>query len=121
MIAGGNGSSAEVWSRNGDSITSCYIPSLPSARLEGSLNGKKFCGGYGEVSSVSQSTSCVEFKDGKWIYSNTNLNFERERHASWETRNGIYLIGGIGGSMTSTLVKADGTSTDGFSLHKKLE
>ena len=42
---------------------------------------------------------------------------KRDNHAAWETKNGVYLIGGAGDSgKTSELVKPDGTVTEGFPL-----
>ena len=41
----------------------------------------------------------------------------RNYHAAWETKNGVYLIGGSGSAeKTSELLKPDGTVTKGFPL-----
>ena len=68
-------------------------------------------------------TSCVEFSEGTWNTSNTNLyGGQRWYQTSWETRNGIYLMGGEapGNGKTTTLAKADGSSSTGFSLAKTI-
>jgi len=115
LIVGGDGTSAEIWYQDGDSNTSCFIPSIPHARRDGTLNGNKFCGGYGG------SSDCIEFKNGGWRASNVISDW-KSRHTSWETRNGIYLIGGAStdSSRMATLVKADGTSSSGFSLRSDI-
>ena len=44
----------------------------------------------------------------------------RNHHAAWETKNGVYLIGGSGSAeKTSELLKPDGTITEGFALKDK--
>ena len=110
----------EVWSRNGYTTTSCYFPSIPEKRYGGTINGFKYCGGGDNWESQ---TSCIEFSDGTWNKSNINLyGGQRWAHTSWETNNGIYLMGGgeaTGNWKKTTLVKADGSSTNGFSLPKK--
>ena len=44
----------------------------------------------------------------------------RNHHAAWETKNGVYLVGGGGSAeRTSELLKPDGTITEGFALKDK--
>ena len=120
FVVGGNGNSAmqtsELWYLNDkkeNTYTSCRMPGLPERRYHGTLNSYKYCyGGYDD----SSKTSCVEFDQGSWITSNTNLT-PRWYDSSWETKNGIYLISGEHNSKSTTLAKIDGSSSTGFSLN----
>ena len=129
---GGNGGdsamgSSELWyqdSENEAAYTVCNLPSLPERRFHGTLNGLKYCCG-GSWDFDAPWRSCIEFDQGSWITTNTNLT-PRWYHTSWETGNGIYLIGGESNNgqwttdqaKTTTLVKSDGSSAPGgFSMN----
>ena len=119
FVVGGNGNSAmqtsELWYPNDkkdSKYTSCRMPGLPERRFHGTLNTYKYC--CGGMDNSSQ-TNCVEFDQGSWITSNTNL-VPRWFDSSWETENGIYLISGENNSKSTTLAKKDGSSSTGFPL-----
>ena len=124
LIVGGNGRwdasmrSSEFWCHNETTYTTCNLPPLPERRYHGTLNGFKYCCGGANNASW---TSCIEFDQGSWTTSNTNLP-PRWYDVSWATANGIYLMGGesrnngqwtLDQAKTTTLVKADGSSSPG--------
>ena len=88
ILFGGGGrrntrTSVELWSRHSRGWTKCEMAPLPGNKPYGTLNGLKFCGG----------SNCAEYKEGAWVITN-NLAIRRYGHTSWETENGIYLMGG---------------------------
>ena len=106
---------SELWYPNDkkdSKYTTCRMPGLPERRFHGTLNSYKYC--CGGMDNSSQ-TSCVEFDQGSWITSNTNL-VPRWFDSSWETENGIYLISGEQNSKSTTLAKTDGLSSPAFPL-----
>ena len=117
--------------------TSCSLPQLPDARYTHTQDGKWACGGFGKniyfnvtnddynitYSTYNNTLSCDMWSSdsGTWIQSHA-LRVPRIHHVSWDTKDGVYLMGGFlgsfgTGSMNSTeLVKKDGSVEDGFSL-----
>ena len=112
LIAGGGSTEVEIW--NPDDNTICTIPSLPRGSHHGTLNGMKYCGPYG--GNYGNETECVGFNQGVWSRTNTGFQHRRSFHTSWETENGIYLMGGESQTPTSEFARNDGTVTEGFSL-----
>ena len=95
--------------------TTCSLPQLPEARYVHTQDGELACGG--SVSTAGN--TCVKWssESGSWTQSHT-LRQSRYFHVSWNTEDGVYLMGGNYGSnmKTTELVKADGSAEDGFSL-----
>ena len=112
LIAGGILTEVEIWKP--DYHTICTIPSLPSGTYHGTLNGMKYCGPFG--GNYRNETECVGFNQGVWNRTNSGFQHRRRFHTSWETEEGIYLMGGESGTLTSELARNDGTVTEGFSL-----
>ena len=114
---------AETWTRDGDTYTSCSLPSLPDFRFLGSLDGTKYCGGGLNESQ----TSCLEFCQGSWKVSDSDFS-PRLYHTSWRTEDGVYLMGGevgytenpggalVRNGLTTTFIGDDGTISRGFDL-----
>ena len=113
-VDGGSGT-AEIYNPATD--TSCL---LPKAEFPGgsyhSQNEALVCGGR-EGNDVLTTCSVFNPPSGKWIPFN-NLAQKRFAHASWDTGNEVYLIGGFGdqSKKTSERVKMDGSVEEGFSL-----
>ena len=86
--------SVEIWS---PLRGQCTIPSSNITRVFHTLDGIVACGGYEYVNGSAiydrASSTCETFVDGKWIVSHTLLS-PRFAHISWNTDDGIYLIGG---------------------------
>ena len=61
-------------------------------------------------------TECVGFNQGTWSRTNAGFQHRRSFHTSWETEEGIYLMGGESGTLTSEFARNDGTVTEGFPL-----
>ena len=103
-----------------DTNTGCSLPDLPRNRIAHTQIGKLACGGGTNGRGYAEYTkNCVEWNSGtgEWKESHTMTGGKRDNHAAWETKNGVYLIGGAGDSgKTSELVKPDGTVTEGFPL-----
>ena len=122
IITGGiNGSGAltsvELLKADG-SPSSCSLPPLPEGRRVHSQTGLTACGGY---DSDDIKRSCVTLSAGFWTRSHNLVN-PRGFHTSWESHQGIMLLGGgvealSGGySNTTELLKEDGTSEELFHL-----
>ena len=119
LISGGynrNGAvyqSVEIY--NPSTNTTCSLPKLPVGRYGHTQDVNLVCGGP----SSSTRTTCVKWssESGSWTQSHT-LHQSRVYHVSWNTEDGVYLMGGNYGSnmKTTELVKADGSVEDGFSL-----
>ena len=88
---------------------------MPSSSFyHGTLNGMKYCGPYG--GNYRNNTECVGFDQGVWSTTNSGFQHRRSSHTSWETVDGIYIMGGDSSRETSEFARNDGTVTDGFSL-----
>ena len=72
-------------------------------------NGLLACGGY------DGGYTCVKFVDGAWETTH-NLKYYRSGHTSWDSPDGILLVGGGSSSLTTELLNDDGGSTESFSL-----
>ena len=102
LIAGGATSEVEIW--NPEDNTNCRIPSMPSSRsYHGTLNGMKYCGPNG--GNYRNESECVEFNQGVWSRTNSGFQHRRKFHTSWETKNGIYIMGGEGSYQTSEFAR----------------
>ena len=106
---GGNLKSVEIY--NPVSNISCSLPEFPSQRQRHSQDGALACGGGGN------DKNCVKWSSdsGTWTQSHTLIQ-RRYYHVSWNTDDGVYLMGGAYSLKTTELVKNDGTVEDGFSL-----
>ena len=101
-----------------DGALQCVLPPLPEGRRVHSQTGLTACGGY---DSDDIKRSCVTLSAGSWTRSH-NLNNPRGFHTSWESHQGIMLLGGgieaLSGSYSNTteLLKKDGSSKKFFHL-----
>jgi len=102
LVSGGYGdaiTSVEVFSPlTGES---CSLPSLPDHRYRHTMDGLLICGG--DLTTVS----CLTFSSGEWTRSNTLVE-PRTDHTSWQTEEGVVLIGGDYGYYTTELVHEAG-------------
>ena len=60
------------------------------------------CGGE------QHSTSCTTFSSGDWITTSHSLVEQRWAHTSWQTEQGVVLMGGFGSPYTSEIVQMGG-------------
>ena len=97
--------------------TSCTLPMLPEFRYLHTVDNHILCGGYASGSGTED--SCLQWSPdtGTWDELLT-LDVGRSRHVSWTPANGIgtYLMGGSGGTRTTTLTASDGSQVPGFPL-----
>ena len=116
LIAGGVSTEEEIWIPDDDTI--CGIPSLPIRdSYHGTLNGMKYCRSYNLPTVYRTETECVGFDQGIWRMTNSGFQHKRIFYTSWETEEGIYLLGGDDPSFkTSEFARNDGTVIKGFSL-----
>ena len=84
---------------------SCSLPSLPDERFYHSMDSLLICGGYDHSPTIG--TTCLSFTSGKWITSHS-LVHDRNDHVSWQTEQGVVLMGGGGSSHTSEIVAMAG-------------
>ena len=101
--------------------TSCTLPALPENRRYHTVDNHLLCGG------ADTSKSCLLWSPDSdtWEDWGEELDVGRNSHVSWTPSaesGGTYLIGGGGSStMTTTLVKPDGTQEPGFTLKYETE
>jgi hypothetical protein len=77
---------------------SCSLPALPDERFDHTMDSLLICGGYDS----STLTTCLSFASGQWVTSHTLEG--RYDHTSWQTRQGLVLMGGYGSPDTSEIV-----------------
>ena len=119
LITGGYKGSGELATIYNRASTSCKVASLPEERFYHTQHEDKICGGGWD----NTMKTCIQWKkdEAKWVTANT-FPVARINHVSWTTNIGTYLIGGDGqdgSELTTTLVKDDGTSEEGFPLEYK--
>ena len=68
---------------------SCFLPSLPDDRAYHTMETLLICGGSGELAK----DTCISFLSGQWVVSHT-MQERRAGHSSWETEEGVLLMGG---------------------------
>merc|ERR1711892_755721 len=76
---------------------SCSLPSLPDSRYGHTMDSTFICGGGNPPS------TCLTFSSGKWITSQRITS--RYAHTSWETEQGVVLMGGDDHPTTSEIVQ----------------
>ena len=69
--------------------TSCFLPSLPDDRAYHTMESLLICGGSGELAK----DTCLSLQEGRWVTSHDMVE-RRAGHSSWETEEGVLLIGG---------------------------
>jgi hypothetical protein len=103
IISGGTdaGQSVEVFVPS--TGLSCSLPALPDYRNGHTMDSLLICGGYGS----SSDTTCLSFTSGQWITSHTLVE-QRYAHISWQTEQGLVLMGGDYSPYTSEIVATAG-------------
>ena len=102
ILSGGDGARTSVEVFVPSTGLSCSLPALPDERYEHTMDSLLICGGYG-----SSATTCLSFTSGQWITSH-NLVEERYYHTSWQTEQGLVLMGGVHSLDTSEIVATAG-------------
>ena len=103
---------------NLDGSFNCRLPSLPKKRSGHTQTGLVACGGY------SLRKTCDSFSIGmeEWKESHT-LRDERASHSSWNSPEGVMLLGGYksGGTEyeTTEILTNNGDTIQGFQLKYK--
>ena len=82
---------------------SCSLPALPDERFDHTMDSLLICGGYDS----STLTTCLSFTSGQWIPSHTLVE-ARYDHTSWQTEQGLVLMGGDYSLDTSEIVAKAG-------------
>ena len=108
IIVSGGHSSLSVELLLGDG-SSCWLPSLPAQRSRHSQSGLVICGGGSEAATLA---SCTTLEAGVWTSSHS-LQQQRRDHPSWQTEEGILLLGGFdtGARRTTELLTSTSSST----------
>ena len=101
LLSGGSSTSTSVEVYVPSTGQSCSLPPLPDGRWLHTMDSLYTCGG------VSTPTSCLHFSYGQWTTSHSLLE-ERVDHSSWQTEQGLVLMGGWSSSTTSEIVPTDG-------------
>ena len=90
--------------------TSCVVTAkLDHTRDRHTGDGNLVCGGWTDSDSIS---SCYNVATGDTI----NLLNGRNSHTSWSTDAGVYLLGGSGGTGSTTELVTGDTTQAGFGL-----
>ena len=126
LVTGGNshGSSTKEWALpsvellNLDGSFMCMLPSLPKPRWGHTQTGLVACGGFWG----SNEKDCLTFSIGmeEWKISHT-LREERSRHSSWNSPDGVVLLGGDENKNTTEILTNSGDTTTGFKLKYEIE
>ena len=92
----------------------CNLPNLPDERFGHTQTGLIACGGDHQSHGIS---TCLTFQDGSWTYS--NLNEPRYIHSSWNSPQGVMLLGGKDPNplITSEIQTEDGQWNSSFNIH----
>ena len=114
LITGGkNLNSTELFLPSSGTSYTCTIPLLPETRYYHTVDNNILCGGD------ETRNSCLKWSPntGSWADLLT-LSDIRTKHVSWTPGPGMgtYLMGGWGKSMSTTLIKEDGTQEPAFKL-----
>ena len=98
---------------NLDGSWHCSLPPLPERRYAHTQTGLVACGGFKNNSEKS----CVRFSKGEeeWKKSHT-LKKRRWSHVSWDSPDGVLLMGGQGSFTTTELLTNNGDTTPGFKI-----
>ena len=105
-----HGRTSEFITSNGSICT--LIPQLPRAKNLHTQSGLTACGGNGYVWK-----SCYTLINGVWETSHSNLLQERRAGLSWNSPEGIILLGGTSSKRTSELLSSTSdASTEKFRL-----
>jgi len=102
-MSGGNGASYSVEVFVPSTGLSCSFPTLLDQRTGHTMDGLLICGG----SYTSNRHTCLSFISGQWVISHTLVE-ERYLHTSWQTEQGLVLMGGIISPDTSEIVATSG-------------
>ena len=123
LVTGGYKSSAlaSVELLNLDGSFLCKLPSLPDGRSGHTQTGLVACGGWPR-STNTNSKDCLTFSIGmeEWKISH-NLTEERIQHSSWDSPEGVVLLGGWKNENTTEILTNSGDSIPGFKLKYEIE
>ena len=90
--------------------TTCTLPKMIVKRTHHTQTGPTVCGGLQKL------PNCEIFKNGKWRTSH-NLKEKRDGSVSWNSPNGIMLLGGIPAyRKTELLSRTSSSTTEQFTL-----
>ena len=90
---------------------SCSLSSLPDDRYEHTMDTLLICGGG------NNDNNCLTFTSGEWMISHTLVG-RRLAHTSWQTEQGVLLLGGLYGTDTTEIVHLAGEQAEqSFGLH----
>ena len=103
LLAGGYGAETSVEVFSPSTGQSCMLPSLPDQRYDHTANNLLLCGGEHAFTG----TTCLTFSSGKWFTSHTLVE-ERSGHTSWQTEQGVVLMGGWYSPYTSDILDMAG-------------
>jgi len=113
IYSGGNNAHAGAAIMNVNTKEYCRLQNH-DIRYGHTLNGLKLCGGCGHVYCQKQ---CKTFNNGDWFLTH-NLIYQRYFHVSWDSPQGVLLIGGIyeHTGNTTELLNDQGGSVEKFKL-----
>jgi len=104
MVSGGSGAYTSVEVFVPSTGLSCSLPDLPDEKQYHTMDSLIICGGTERQ--YTTRTTCLSFTSGQWITSHT-LVTERYGHSSWQTEQGVVLMGGKVSPDSSEFVAAE--------------
>lgn len=102
LLSGGDGGTTIVEVYDPSTGLSCSLPNLPEGRIYHTMDGLIVCGG-----GPSSKTTCLTFTSGEWVVSHTLVN-QRMVHVSWQTDQGLLLMGGGNMPFSSEILPTTG-------------
>ena len=112
LISGGDGAYTSVEVFVPSTRQSCSLPSLPdNLRYHHTMDSHVICGGY-----YASASTCLSFSSGQWITSHI-LTEGRDAHSSWQTDQGLVLMGGYDSPVRSEILPMAGEQAGpGFAM-----
>ena len=95
---------------NPSSNQTCSIPPAPQDRFGHTMDNLTICGGKDKNDFLQ---TCITFSSGDWVTTNT-LEQARIEHSSWQTDQGIVLMGGFESPNTSEMISATSGHSEPF-------
>ena len=90
VISGGNPNQQSVEAFNLDGTQLCTMAALPDERRYHTMDGGFLCGG------ADTKKSCLHISSGGWSTFSWSLKKERQNHVSWDSSQGLILMGNKG-------------------------
>ena len=100
LLSGGDANNTRVEVFDPLTGQSCSLPAFPDGRWGHTMDKLFICGGY------YHSLTCLSLLSGEWVATHV-LHHRRYASNSWDTSQGLLILGGDDSPHTSEVVPAD--------------